>query len=137
MAEQTEIHRRVAYLEKLVLILSHRLDSVAALAGKAAQEGGGGSGGGGSVGVFDAYVTTAIGPRNVNALGTGFFKFATTNAAGTTLAATGDVGDSGIAGYNNTAGTIPVGAFGYVVMINYKWRFIEADCLSTTTPGSI
>jgi hypothetical protein len=107
MSEQTEIQRRLVQLEKAFLNLSHRIESVTALAGKASQDGG--TGGGGSIGGAGSplrlcYTTTGVSPRSGNTAGSGEFQFVVVNSLGN-MAATGDPADSRVTGVNVTGST--------------------------------
>ena len=135
--EMTTTERRIRVLETRLNEALARLAAAEMAIGKALQDAGHGGDGGTSGGqqFFDAFSTSVITARNVNTLGSGTFKFAYERSA--VLAATGDVNDSGLTGYNNTGGTIAIGTFGYVANLNGKWRWFEADCLAGTAPGSI
>ena len=136
--EMTTTERRIRVLETRLNEVLARLAFAEYALGRASQDAGNGGGGGSTSGgqqFFDAFSTSVITARNVNTLGSGTFKFAYERSA--VLAATGDVNDTGLTGYNNTGGTIAIGTFGYVANLNGKWRWFEADCLAGTAPGSI
>ena len=135
--EMTTTERRIRVLETRLNEALARLAAAEMAIGKALQDAGNASGsgtGGANTTLYDAFVTQGIGPRLGNTLGFGYVQLV--NAKAHVLTATGNTADSNVQVYNNTGGAVPVNSFCYVGVVGGVFRVIEADCLSTTNPGT-
>lgn len=84
--------------------------------------------------IRDAYTTSIIHARTTNQMGSGTAKYVYPDEAN--VGHFRYTGEAEFTAWNNTGGDIASGAYGYVVKVGTRIRFIEADCSSTTSPGA-